>query len=137
MPDRKKAFIHGSELDTGGYPESCPFNSSRAGRTRETLQSMGLLVVSDRMEVAPGPLSRAEVERFHTKVYIDALQRAGKGDVSPDEALRFGLGTPDCPIFKNMFEYVALAAGGSVTGARLLIEGAAGIALVLVNDNNA
>jgi len=89
---------------------------------------MGLLAGSDRMEAAPEPLTRAMIERFHTAAYVDALQRAGWGEITPDEALQFGLGTPDCPIFKSMFEYVALAAGGSVTGARLLLEGKVDIA---------
>ena len=128
MPHRMKAFVHRAELDAGGYPEGCPLDSSRAGKTRDTLRSMGLLDGEDRVEVAPEPLSRAAVERFHTPEYVDALQRAGWGELKPHEALRFGLGTPDCPIFKNMFEYVALAAGGSVTGARLLLEGKSDIA---------
>jgi len=128
VPHRMKAFVHRAELDAGGYPEGCPLDSSRAGKTRDTLRSMGLLDGEDRVEVAPEPLSRAAVERFHTPEYVDALQRAGWGELKPHEALRFGLGTPDCPIFKNMFEYVALAAGGSVTGARLLLEGKSDIA---------
>jgi len=128
MPNRKKAFVHRPELDTGGYPEDCPFDSSRAGRTLETLKSMALIESDDRMQVAPDQLTRASVERFHTPDYVDALQRAGLGELTPDEALHFGLGTPDCPIFKDMFEYVALAAGASVTGARLLLQGEADIA---------
>jgi acetoin utilization protein AcuC len=83
---------------------------------------MGLLGGGDVREVDPWPLSRQQLERFHTAAYLDALQRAGIGELSPDEALAAGLGTPDCPIFKDMYDYVALAAGGTVAGARLIMD---------------
>ena len=40
-------------------------------------------------------------------------------------ALKMGLGTPDCPVFPGMYDYVRLAAGATLTGARLILnEGA-------------
>ncbi len=88
---------------------------------------MGLLEGDDRKEVAPVALSRSELEVFHTREYLDALAAAGAGSITPDTALAAGLGTPDCPIFAGMYDYVALAAGGTVTGARLLAGGEADI----------
>jgi acetoin utilization protein AcuC len=126
-PEQKKAFIYSAELEQGGYPEACPFNTHRAGKTRETARSMGLLSGSDRMEVAPDRVARDELECFHTRAYLDALRRAGQGEHNLS-ALSMGLGTPDCPIFKDMYDYVTLAAGGSTTGARLLLDGVARIA---------
>ena len=34
---RAAVFIHSPELDQGGYPDGCPFDSRRAGRTREVV----------------------------------------------------------------------------------------------------
>ena len=39
-----------------------------------------------------------------------------------------GLGTPDCPIFPAMYEFVSLAAGASLTGARRILDGEAQVA---------
>jgi acetoin utilization protein AcuC len=34
-----------------------------------------------------------------------------------------GLGTEECPVFKGMYEYAALACGATAEGARLILEG--------------
>ncbi len=128
MAPKRKVFLHDTALDKDGYPEVCPFNTSRAGATLAKAESMGLLGGEDRGVVAPAVLDRDALERFHTPEYIDGLDRAGTGELHPDEALRFGLGTPDTPIFKRMLDYVSLAAGGSVTGARLILDGRADLA---------
>ncbi len=122
-----KAFIYSSELDAGGYPDECPFNTARAGKTRDAVSSMGLLD-GDLREIAPISASRVALEKFHTSEYLDILERAGHGSISPDEALKAGLGTPDCPIFENMFEYVSLAAGATLTGVDLILRGDADVA---------
>ena len=126
-PERQHAIIHAPALDQGGYPEACPFNTARAGRTLSTIESMALMSGDDRRVVAPEALSAKELEAFHAPAYLDALRGAGSGALNPLDALAVGLGTPDCPIFKDMYDYVALAAGATVTGARLILNGEADI----------
>jgi acetoin utilization protein AcuC len=123
----KNIFIYSPELEQYNYPAECPFNSSRAGLTRKTILSMGLLSGPDRVERPPVRVTRKELEKFHEPVYLDALERAGKGELDP-EGFRMGLGTPDCPVFRGMYDYASLAAGASVTGARLILGGEAGVA---------
>lgn len=123
----KQAFIHSPELDEGGYPPDCPFNSRRAGMTRATSASMGLLAGEGVCEVVPRRATRADLEQFHSPRYLDAIMRAGEGDIDAD-TLALGLGSPDCPIFAGMYDYLSLACGGSVTAARLILEGEADIA---------
>jgi len=120
-------FVYADELDHGGYPASCPFDTRRAGMTYRTAERMGLLDGPDRRVVAPVSLTRAELERFHDPRYLDALARGGRGEHDL-HALRMGLGTPDCPIFAGMLDYVSLAAGGSVVAAQLILAGEAQIA---------
>jgi acetoin utilization protein AcuC len=124
----RKVFLHAPALDEGGYPEVCPFNTSRAGDTLAKARSMGLADGTDREVVKPVALDRAALERFHLPEYVDALDRAGRGELRPEEALRFGLGTPDTPVFRGMFDYVSLAAGGTVSGARHILDGKADLA---------
>ena len=120
-------FVHTDDLDEGGYPEAIPFNTARAGMTYRKLQSMGLLEGGDRRVVAPVKLTREQLERFHEPRYLDALERAGQGEHDLS-ALWMGLGTPDCPLFPGMLDYVSLAAGGSVTAAEALLAGEAEVA---------
>ncbi len=123
----KKLFLHSAELDAGGYPQECPFNTSRAGRTLETVARMGLVEGDDRVVATPVALTRTELETFHTAAYLEGLQRAGEGTIDPRDALALSLGTPDCPMFRGMYEYVALAAGGTLTGARAILSGQADV----------
>jgi acetoin utilization protein AcuC len=88
---------------------------------------MGLLSGPDRTETAPAKATRDELEMFHVPRYLDALERAGKGDLDA-EGFAMGLGTPDCPVFRGMYDYAALAAGASITGARLILSGDADVA---------
>jgi len=39
-----------------------------------------------------------------------------------------GIGTGDCPVFKGMYEYSALACGATLTGAKLILAGSADVA---------
>ena len=128
MSGNQKIYVYSSALEQGGYPKDCPFNSHRAGKTRQTIMSMGLLDGDDRCEVEPVVLDTGELERFHTADYLDALQRAEWGGLSPHEALLKGLGTPDCPMFGGMWNYTRLAAGGTIKAADAIISGDASLA---------
>lgn len=119
-------FLHCAELDSDGYPPECPFSSRRAGRVRETLLQMGLLSGDNRLEAPPVPLTEQELLRFHTREYIDALKAAQDGRHSL-RALEMGLGTGDCPVFPHMYDFVRLAGGGSLTGARMILRGEASV----------
>jgi acetoin utilization protein AcuC len=122
-----RAFIHCPQLEQYPYPDSCPFKTSRAGKTLRLLESMGMLPGPDKVVVAPTPLSRKELEWFHTPSYLDAMEAADSGEF--DYAmLRYGLGTSDCPVFAGMYPYATWASGATVTGARLIVEGKARIA---------
>lgn len=123
----KNIFLYSDQLEEFSYPESCPFNISRAGKVYKTIRSMGLIGTSDRAVVAPVPVSREVMEKLHTPEYLDAMKAAGKGHFEPD-MLHFGLGTGDCPVFEGMYEYAKLAVGASVTGAEAIIAGDANIA---------
>ncbi len=128
--DRQFVLMHTDELDKGGYPDECPFSSRRAGKAIETMDSLGLLGYSNIKIMKPKPVSEEILLKFHTKEYLDVLKRSGRGE-HDFKALKMGLGTPDCPIFKDMFEFSSLAAGGTVTGAELIIDKKADVVLNL------
>jgi acetoin utilization protein AcuC len=88
---------------------------------------MGMLSGSGKSEVAPKPAERIVLKKFHTARYLHALKTAAAGhwDV---EALQMGIGSQDCPIFKGLYEYSVLAAGGTLTAAKMILSGQADIA---------
>lgn len=121
---RKSVFIHSQELEQYHYPEDSPFKTERAGRTRRVLYTMGLLYGDGIREVPPKPADRRTLKKFHTARYLHAIQKAEKGQWELD-ALRMGLGSTDCPIFRGMYDYAVLAAGATLTGAELILSGEA------------
>ena len=120
----KYVFIHSSEVERFEYPVDCPFKAQRATRTRQILSSMGLLESSDCEQRSPIPATREQLLTFHTPAYLEVLQKASAGVFDP-VSLYMGLGAPDCPVFKDMFEFAALACGGTLLGSELIASGAA------------
>jgi acetoin utilization protein AcuC len=121
---RRSAFIHSQEIEKYSYPEDSPFRTERAGRTRQVLYTMGLLSGQGIREVPPKPADRRTLKKFHTARYLHAMKKAEAGQWDL-EALRMGLGTTDCPIFRGMYGYAVLAAGATLTGAELILAGEA------------
>jgi acetoin utilization protein AcuC len=124
---RRSVFIHSQEIEKYRYPEDSPFKTQRAGRTRQVLYSMGLLSGPGISEAAPLPAARTILKKFHTARYLHALKSADQGKWSL-EALHMGIGTDDCPIFKGMYDYAVLAAGGTLVGADLILSDQADVA---------
>ena len=126
----RAAFIHSPELERFNYPPDCPFNIQRASRTRKILNSMGLLTGPGRSEVAPEPADRLVLKKFHSARYLHVLKEASEGHWDA-EAINMGLGTSDCPIFKDMYDYSVWACGATLTGAKLILSDEVDIAFNL------
>lgn len=131
MKNRTMAFIYSSELDALSYPPDCPFKTQRVGLTRQRLLSFGLLGYPGRDVLPARKASRGELLRFHTPAYLDQLQRAASGELTV-AGLHMGLGGPDTPVFKAMFEYGAWACGAALAAADCLLAGKAEIVFDLV-----
>ena len=131
MNDRRLAFVYSPEIEALPYPADCPFKTDRSTLTRRQLISFGLLGIPARTEVAARRATRTELEGFHRPGYLDQLERAAAGELSV-EALNVGLGAPDTPVFREMLEYGAWAAGAGLTAAEILLEGRADVAFNLL-----
>jgi acetoin utilization protein AcuC len=120
-------FIYSAELEKYQYPPEHPFNTIRAKRVMEILESMGLLTGTGKSIVAPEPAERVVLKKFHTARYLHALKTASKGHWDT-EALSMGIGTQDCPVFKGLYEYSVLATGATLIGAELILADKADVA---------
>ncbi len=67
----------------------------------------------------PTPLTPADILIFHTEKYMTLLKRANRG-VPEENWLKYGLGTTECPVYKGVYDYHALAAGATLVGAELI-----------------
>ncbi|MHC4193545.1 MAG: acetoin utilization protein AcuC [Planctomycetota bacterium] len=124
---RKAVFMYSSRLEEYSYPPEHPFNTVRAKKVREILNSMDLLSGNGRSEVAPEPTERVVLKKFHSARYLHALKAAAEGHWS-SEALRMGIGTSDCPVFEGLYDYAVLAVGATLTATRLILSGSADVA---------
>ena len=124
MTARKSVFIYSKDLDKYPYPAEHPFNTIRAKRVREIANSMGFLSGNGIREVAPEPIDRIVLKKFHSARYLHVLKEVSEGKFNP-EALGMGIGTSDCPVFKGLYEGAILAGGGTVVGAKLILSGEA------------
>jgi acetoin utilization protein AcuC len=122
LTTKNAVFMYSSEFEKYLYPPEHPFNTVRAKRVRDIVSSMGLLSGSGGSEVAPVAAERIVLKKFHSARYLHALKTAAAGRWSA-EALEMGIGSPDCPIFKGLYEYAVLAAGGTLTAAKMILSG--------------
>jgi acetoin utilization protein AcuC len=131
MSDRRLAFVYAPEVEDLSYPPDCPFKTHRSTLTRRRLLSFGLLGLPGREEIHTPPAPRSALERLHTVRYLDELERAAAGDLTA-EGLHMGLGTPDTPVFRDLFTYGAWACGAALTAADLLRAGKVDVAFSLL-----
>jgi acetoin utilization protein AcuC len=120
-------FIYSSDFENYSYPPEHPFNTIRAKKVRDIVRVMGLLSGGGRSEVAPRPAERIVLKKFHTARYLHALKNAAAGRLDA-EALQMGIGSQDCPVFKGVYDYAVLAAGGTLTAAGMILSGRADVA---------
>lgn len=120
------AFLWHDELVTYRFSDQHPLNPLRLEATLDLLRTTGLLGQEDIVPFAPATTD--EVALVHDRRYIDAVRRFSNcGSLSAaqrQEALSFGLGTADNPIFPGMHDAAALVAGGALQAAELVLSGA-------------
>jgi acetoin utilization protein AcuC len=100
-----------------------PLAPVRVELTVALAREFGLLDRPDVTVTVPVPAETAELELVHDAAYVDAVRQAGR-DGLPNG--RFGLGTPDNPVFAGMHEASALVAGATLAAARAVWRGETG-----------
>jgi acetoin utilization protein AcuC len=124
---KKPVFIYSQEFEKYSYPPGAMFVTQRAVKTRELLKSLNLLEGERGKEPVPAPATKRELQKFHSARYLEVLQQAADGKLTR-EGRRMGIGTPDCPVFKDIFDYASLACGATLTGAELILSGETDVA---------
>jgi len=100
-----------------------PLAPVRVELTMALARELGVLARPEVSMLEPKPAEEAELQLVHDRDYIDAVRQAGR-DGRPNG--RYGLGTPDNPVFAGMHEASALVAGATLAAARAVWHGEAG-----------
>jgi acetoin utilization protein AcuC len=137
----QSAFIYSEELANFEYSPTHPFKPVRAKLALDLCRRYDLIERPWIRLVKPQPLDFETMAEYHDSSYLKMLQDLGSatltGELWPDllstkggeyltvdpKMLEFGLGTEENPVFSRMFEYSALTAGATLTGARMVAEG--------------
>jgi acetoin utilization protein AcuC len=97
-----------------------PMAPVRVALTMSLARQLGVLSAPSVALLSPSPATDGELAMVHDDDYIDAVRQAGRS-LRPN--VRFGLGTPDDPVFEGMHEASALVAGATLGAARVMWSG--------------
>lgn len=81
--------------------------------------------------IIPRIATEEEIGLIHHNEYINAVKLAGKGKISVEDGMIYGLGTEDTPFFTDMHEISSLVVGGTLKAVETIMEGKAEHALNL------
>lgn len=128
MTDRC-SFIFSEELLKYKFNSHHPFNQFRLKLTVDLLTRLNAL--DPKHIIPPRMATFEELALIHDPSYIEAVKKAGNGELSGEIAENYGLGTEDTPIFPNMHEASSLLVGGTLTAVDQVMTGACSHALHL------
>jgi len=106
--------------------EAHPFSPKRTEMLVELLKEWNLF--SEPSE--PNAVLASDLAAIHDEQYIEAVEKVSAGG-SVENIDKFGLGNADNPIFENMAEGARFQVGGTLLGAKMLMENKANKVLQL------
>ncbi|MGK7878105.1 MAG: acetoin utilization protein AcuC [Xenococcaceae cyanobacterium] len=118
---RQAVFLSSPDIWLIGHGSNHPLKPERLQRTFELLSEYGAFETPNVRVVAPRQATDEELALFHTRSYIELVQRLSEGDSEPN-AFRYGFGSGDNPIFAGMRQSEGLKVGSAIQGAELLVK---------------
>ena len=116
----RTALIHAPETLRYTLRHDHPFKAIRPEASKSLLEFAGLLDPDALRPARPATLE--EILSIHARSYVTRVMIASRGDVVPD-ALEYGIGTGDTPIFAGMHEATAAVVGATLEAAELVGRG--------------
>ncbi|NHJ02076.1 MAG: acetoin utilization protein AcuC [Candidatus Heimdallarchaeota archaeon] len=114
----KTGIIWSDEYAEYNLGDEHPMNPRRLLIPYKLLKSLDF---PNLQEFIPSPASDSDILRFHTPLYLEAMKALSIiGDGSRP---RLGLGGGDCPVFPRMHESSQLIVGGTLEGAKRILDG--------------
>ena len=116
------AFLYSKDLAQFSYGEDHPFKPMRATNTLELCRRYGLMAPEDAVMVVPTPVTRDTLALFHDETYLDALEKAGRGEFELD-MLGLGIGSDDCPVLPGVYDFARLVTGATLGCVERVLSG--------------
>jgi len=114
-------FVYSPEQLGYKFSESHPFNHKRLILTMDLLKKINALNDED---IIPARMATdEEIALAHDKKYIEIVKQAGKGLLTPEQTVNYGIGTEDTPIFHNMHEASSMLVGGTLQAVDAVMQG--------------
>jgi acetoin utilization protein AcuC len=110
--------VWSDELAAYNFGPHHPLAPVRVELTIDLARALGVLDATNVTVVEPDPCDDSMLELVHTKDFLNAV-KAEVGNA------RFGLGTPDVPVFDGMHEAAARVVGATLAAARAVHDGRA------------
>lgn len=120
--DTESVLIFSPEFEKVSMPPEHPFTTARSRLVLDMLKKHDLMFLDRTQILKPAPLDEESVLAFHRKQYYYHLTMMSQGAFVP-QMLEQGIGTADNPVLPDMLGYAMLAAGASVSGADMLLNG--------------
>ncbi len=117
----KNILMYSDEISRVEYDPNHPFKPGRGKHLMELLKRYSLIYEDNQQIITPEPLNEELLYLAHTRYYIDLFKRADEGEFRL-EMLEAGLGTGDNPIFRGMYRFSMITAGGTHQGAMMLMN---------------
>jgi len=120
------AFVYAEELSQYQLSPQHPLRPIRLKHMHELMKATGLMNLPNIVSTQPRSATRDEIESAHDLDYVSNVSAVSDGSVVPDSS-KYGLGTPDNPIWKGMYDNTALCVGTTLTASELVMSGRADI----------
>ena len=120
------AFVYAEELSQYQLSPQHPLRPIRLKHMHELMKATGLMDLANIASTQPRLATRVEIESAHDPDYVRNVIAVSNGSVVPD-SIKYGLGTPDNPIWKGMYDKTVLCVGTTLTASELVISGRADI----------
>ncbi|HEX9697518.1 MAG TPA: acetoin utilization protein AcuC [Actinomycetota bacterium] len=118
------AIVWDDQLAAYDFGPQHPLKPVRVKLTVELSRAYGILDLPNVAVHTPVPATREQLEMIHDPSYIDAVEQISATAERAFANYGWGIGMGDNPAFRGMHEASALVAGASLTGARLVHDGA-------------
>ena len=117
---RRAAFVYDDILSKHLLSEEHPMKPVRLRYARELLGAYGAFDAPNVSLVAPREATEAELATYHTKDYLRAVQRFGRGETDLD-ASAFNFGPGDNPVYEGIYDAATWSTGASLKGVEMLL----------------